>query len=82
MKSDRLLIIGSGEIELIIFELLWFDNENKEDPQDDLFSSEFAANNETQTKKSKLNEAGESLIGGNLIEDENAQANVILILNI
>lgn len=83
LKFDCLLVIGSGEIELLVFELKWLDSlEDEENSANGLFSSEFDANenstaNELQiSKKAKLNEVENGLIGTVFIQDENSQANV------
>jgi U3 small nucleolar RNA-associated protein 12 len=71
IKNDQLLVVGSAEVELIVYELNWL-NQIKEDDEELQNSNE--KNN--QTKKRKL--ISEPLVGSDLIEEDSDQGNTII----
>uniref|UniRef100_A0AC35GW59 Small-subunit processome Utp12 domain-containing protein n=1 Tax=Panagrolaimus sp. PS1159 TaxID=55785 RepID=A0AC35GW59_9BILA len=71
IKNDQLLVVGSAEVELIVYELNWL-NQIKEDDEELENSNE--KNN--QTKKRKL--LSEPLVGSDLIEEDSDQGNTII----
>lgn len=68
LKNDRLLIVGTAEVEVIVYELLWLTNLKTSD-ENDIEDNESAA-------KRKRNMLDESLIGSDMIEEDHDQGNV------
>uniref|UniRef100_A0A914P145 Uncharacterized protein n=1 Tax=Panagrolaimus davidi TaxID=227884 RepID=A0A914P145_9BILA len=68
IRNDQLLVVGSAETELIVYELNWL-NQIKEDEE-----LENSNEKNNQTKKRKL--ISEPLVGSDLIEEDIDQGNV------
>jgi hypothetical protein len=82
LKDDRLLVVGSGEIELMVFELAWLGRHIEEVPLSPVHIDK--EEEEKLTKKArKTDEAEEQdnkevgyLVGGAFIPEQSDQANV------
>jgi len=69
IKQDRMLIVASAEIELVIYELSWFESEDEEVKSDD---------DEENHNLKKIKLVSESLTGAEYVEEENDQGNKII----
>jgi hypothetical protein len=75
LNSDRLLVIGSAELELLVFELAWLDGSTDvSGAASDYLTAEKDSEDNTCAKKTR--KANESLVGADFLQEEGSQSNV------
>lgn len=68
IKSDRMLIVASAEVELVVHELTWLEDADINDQE----SSDDESNENVKKKKT------EGLVGSELLDEENNQGNKVI----
>lgn len=68
LNQDRLIVVASAEVELLVFELTWFEAQLLDDGQYD----------EVQFEDYSFSKMQKKLVGAEYIEEYAAQANVFI----